>query len=308
MKNVELNQLIEEMVEVVHNERNEYNAKFWREQPPYARGNWRGLPTLRDDGLIPFIVEPDISLWAEIVGLDVSRFWSNPEESLAGQLRMNLHKHRVFQDNTHFTGEVTPWPGIVFELSLFGIPVVWHEDRGPWITSEPVLKEYEDLDKLEMPDFFRSGLMPRVHEFYGRFNDLVRDRLPVIFPDWVFSPVGVAMHLRGVQNLLMDTIINPEWVQRLLRLIMDDHKEWSHARAKFLGVPITKAKLYNDEVDGNILSPATYRDAILPYEQELSEFHGGIVYFHNCGNLPTCFPKSRRFLNWRCCMSHRGQM
>ncbi|CEP67361.1 Uroporphyrinogen decarboxylase (URO-D) [Moorella glycerini] len=294
MSNAELERLVEEMVEVVHSDRNAYNARFWRPQPPWARGNWRGLPALLAGGPVPFVVEPDISLWAVILGLDIARFWSEPEAYLAGQLKMNLHKFRVFQDNTHFTGEVTPWPGVVFELSLFGIPVVWHEDRGPWIASEPVLKEYDDLDRLEMPDFYKSGLMPRVHEFYERFNEIVKGRLPVIFPDWVFGPFGVAMHLRGMQNLLMDTILNPEWVQRLLRFIVDAHKEWSKARAKFIGQPITNAKLYNDEIDGNVISPALYQDAILPYERELSDFHGGIVYFHSCGNLTKLLPVIRK--------------
>jgi len=27
-----------------------------------------------------------------------------------------------------------------------------------------------------------------------------------------------------------------------------------------------------------------YREFILPYEQELSEFHGGVAYWHSCGN------------------------
>ncbi|MGI9862452.1 uroporphyrinogen decarboxylase family protein [Moorella naiadis] len=297
MAEVNLDRLIDEMAAAVHSDRNAQNARFWRPQPPWARGNWRGLPALQMDGQVPFIVEPDISLWSVILGLDIARYWSDPRAYLAGQLQINLHKFKVFRDNTYFTGEVTPWPGVVFELSLFGIPVVWHEDRGPWIASEPVLKEYADLDKLEIPDFYKSGLMPRVHEFYARFNELVKDRLPVIFPDWVFGPFGVAMHLRGMQNLLMDTILNPEWVQRLLRFIMEAHKDWSKARARFIGQPITKAKLYNDEIDGNVISPELYQSAILAYEQELSAFHDGIVYFHSCGNLTKLLPVIKQIPN-----------
>jgi hypothetical protein len=55
-------------------------------------------------------------------------------------------------------------------------------------------------------------------------------------------------------------------------------------RAKFLGEPVQKLKLYNDEVDCPTLSPGMYREFILSYEQELARIHGGLVYWHSCGN------------------------
>jgi uroporphyrinogen-III decarboxylase len=287
-------ELVERMVEVVEGERNSYNAMFWKEQPPYGRMYYRGIPKRQENGSVPFDVELDISLWAKILDFSVLDFFHDPEEYLKQQIQMNLHKSKVFRDNTHFTGEITPYPGVMFELTLFGVEPVYHVDRNPWINPEPILKEYDDFDKLQMPDFYKSGLMPKVHEFYDRFQEMVDNKLNVVFPDWLYSPFGIATHLRGLTNLLMDLHINPEWVHKLLRFIVDGRKEWVLARAKFLDKKIDKTRLFNDEVDCPVISPANYRDIILPYELEIEQLHSGIIYFHSCGNLTKLMHEIRK--------------
>ena len=39
-----------------------------------------------------------------------------------------------------------------------------------------------------------------------------------------------------------------------------------------------------------VLSPEIYHDIVLPSEVALSEYHGGIVYWHSCGDT-NCFQK-----------------
>lgn len=290
----ETKKLIDKMAETVQGERNRYNAQFWQEQPPYGRMYYRGVPKRSKDGPRPFVVEPDISLWAKILDFSVYDFFHDPEVYLNRQIQMNLHKSELFKDNTYFTGEITPYPGVVFELSLFGVECVFHKDTNPWINPEPILQDYEDLEKLEKPDFYTSGLMPRVHEFYERFQEMAGDTLMVVFPDWLFSPFGIAVHLRGLTNLLVDLLVHPEWVHKLLSFITESHKEWIQERAKFLNQEIGKAKLFNDEVDCPVISPENYRDLILPHELELEKFHSGILYFHSCGNLSKLLPEIRK--------------
>jgi hypothetical protein len=41
--------------------------------------------------------------------------------------------------------------------------------------------------------------------------------------------------------------------------------------------------LFNDEISTPTLSPAMYREMILPYEVELSRHWGGARYWHSCG-------------------------
>jgi hypothetical protein len=135
-----------------------------------------------------------------------------------------------------------------------------------------------------MPDFYRSGLMPLAHRYYARLKELLPADFTVTFPEWGRGPWGVAFHIRLNNNLAMDLIDRPAFVHRLMRFITDARKEWWLARCKFLGTRLEPANLYNDEVNTPTMSPGQYEEFVLPYEQELSEFHGGIGYWHSCGD------------------------
>lgn len=283
--NDRLESIIERMVEIQNSERNKLNKQLWKDQPAWGRDCWRGIPIRNDLGIGPITVDPEKQVWAHTVGFDISKYWVDPDVHLEARLKMNIHKFESYKDNTYFPGDISPWFGVVFELSMFGFDIIWREDRDPWIGGGPILKEYEDLEKLQHPDFYKSGLMPKVHEFYQAFRERVGDRIDVVFPDWVRGPFCLAMHLRGMESLLMDMYENPDWVHKLMRFLTDSHKIWSTERAKFTGKPIVKGKLYNDEIDCPTISPKVYKEFILPYEKEISEFHGGITYFHSCGNL-----------------------
>jgi uroporphyrinogen-III decarboxylase len=84
--------------------------------------------------------------------------------------------------------------------------------------------------------------------------------------------------------MLMDLVANPEFAHRLLRRLTDARCKWVQERAAFLGIAVEPGVLSNDEVNCPSLSPALYEEMVLPYEQELCEFHGRIVYWHSCGN------------------------
>jgi uroporphyrinogen-III decarboxylase len=85
-------------------------------------------------------------------------------------------------------------------------------------------------------------------------------------------------------------INNPAFAHRLMRKITDFRKAWISERAAFLGQQVEKGNLYNDEVNCPTLSPSQYEEFVLPYEQELSAFHGGILYWHSCGDTTALLP------------------
>jgi uroporphyrinogen-III decarboxylase len=289
----EWQRLIGEMQAVIASDRNRRNAAYFAPQPPWGRGLFRAVPKLSPGGGKPFVVEPDISLWSTLLKIDIPSFFRDAEHYLKSQIRINLHKFNFFKDNTWFKGEFSPWPGVAFELSLFGAEVTWPQDRAPWIKPDPVLKEYRDLDRLRPPDFYRSGLMGMVHDNYKKLTDIVGDDLTVVFPEWTCGPFGIASHLRGVSNLLLDCLAEPEWVERLLNFIVDSQLEWTRERARFTGQPVSKAILYDDDVDCPTISPSIYKNLVLPCEQRIAAFHGGLTYFHSCGHLTKLLPYIR---------------
>jgi uroporphyrinogen-III decarboxylase len=185
--------------------------------------------------------------------------------------------------------------GAAFKAALFGLKVRWLPDKDPWVyENPPLIEKPEDLDRLRPPDFYEGGIMPAVHEFFQRLNELAAPGLTIRFPEWIRGPFGVARYLRGAENLFLDIMDRPEFVHRLMRFITDAQKNWIAERAKFLGIKIEKGFLYNDDVNCPSLSPSMYEELVLPYEIELCQFQGGIKYWHSCGNLTPLLPHIRK--------------
>jgi hypothetical protein len=128
-------------------------------------------------------------------------------------------------------------------------------------------------------------MMQLAIRLYEEVRELVGDHMVVVFPEWQRGPFGVAHYLRGYQDLLADVAADPEFVHALLTRITAERQAWFEARARYLGQPIAAASILNDEVDAAVISPAHYRNFILPSEREIGRFHGRISYWHSCGNI-----------------------
>jgi len=279
----EIKDLIERYLEIVNSPENQKNRRYWQEVYNWNRDKWRGIPEVKKG--IPFTIALNNSLWSQILNVDLRDYYNDPETFLETQLRMFIYHFNHFKDNTYFTNELFIWFGVITELTFFGARIKYYSDREPWLEGNTI-KEYEDLDNLEIPDFYNSGLMPRIHKYYEvlqEYADNASGELNVMFPEWVRGPFCVAAHLRGLENILMDIILNPEFVHRLIRFIVDAHKIWNEDRDKFLGIKKNTLKLYDDEVDAPTISPAMYKEFIFPYEKELSDYFGEVTYWHSCG-------------------------
>ena len=271
--------------------RNVQRGEYWVPIQDTARDHWRGTPRPRAElSHAPITVEPEITLWGKILGFEVQDFYQNPVTYLINSLRMSIYRFENWDDQTAIGLQIPIWLGVTLESSLFGSRTVYSEGDSPWLDREPVIKTKDDLERLEPPNFFTSGLMPLAHRYYQEMRELLDDDVKVSFHEWGRSPFGVAFHIRGMENLLEDMIDDPASSHRLMRFITDSRKKWVAERAKFLGTPVEKGNLYNDEVNTPTLSPALYEEFVLPYEQELSEFHGGILYWHSCGNTTALVP------------------
>jgi hypothetical protein len=126
--------------------------------------------------------------------------------------------------------------------------------------------------------------MPLVHRFYAEMIEILDDDFLVKFPDWIMGPFGVACELRGFDQFLVDLLLDLDLAQELLRFIVEARLAWQAGCDRFLGVERTRGLMGDDDVNCPTLSPALYRDVILPVEMELGEHYGGIFYWHSCGN------------------------
>jgi uroporphyrinogen-III decarboxylase len=274
--------LVNRYLEIVHSPENQARKKLWENPYHWNRDMWRGVPLPRQDGA-PFTIAPDNSLWTHILGFSLKDYYHDPEIFLEMQLRKQIFSFENFDDDTFYTDELFIWFGVITELSTFGVPLEWFPHKEGWIAGN-IIKDAEDIKRLIPPDFFKSGLMPRIHQYYEVLQKYSKGRLRVMFPEWVRGPLCISMHLRGMSQLLLDMMIEPDICHTLLRFVTDAKKSWDAQREKFLGEKLESCNLYNDEIDCPTVSPDLYRDIVFPYEKELGEHYGRIKYWHSCGN------------------------
>jgi len=302
----DIKDLIKKYLEIVNSQKNQINKDYWERVYNWNRDMWRGIPGGNMGDRRPFTIAPDNSLWSRLLNVDLRDYYTDPETYLETQLKMKIYHFNNFQDNTYFSNELFIWFGAITELSFFGAKIRFFPDREGWLDGNTI-KEYEDLNKLEQPDFYNSGLMPRILRYYEVFQEYADDadgELKVMFPEWVRGPFCISAHLRGLQNMLMDILLNPEFVHKLMRFIVDSSKQWNKERDKYLGEKINTLKLFNDEIDSPTISAAMYQEFIFPYEKELSDYYGEVAYWHSCGKTDDFMEQIKQLTNLR--MFHCG--
>jgi uroporphyrinogen-III decarboxylase len=280
-----IQRLQDRVLSIVDEQKNKQKARFWKPHTDYTTDKWRGTPHARSTlPKAPVTVEPEMPMWGEMLGFRADQYYSDPVVYLTNFLQIMMYRYEHWEEETGVSTEIPIWLGVTLESSLFGADTLYADNEYPWIDRHPVIENESDLAKIEKMDFHKSGLMPLAHQFYEVIGDLTGSEFNVVFPEWGRSPFGVATHIRGYENFLSDMLQNPKFAHEILRLITDSRKEWIAARAQFLGKSIGKGNIYNDEVNCPTLSPDLYEEFALPYEVELSDFHGGILYWHSCGD------------------------
>lgn len=290
-----IGRLIKEVERIYDSERNQETLRYWQGIADF-RGKFRGFPTDRRniDGKIPFIADFMPPLWSKIFNYNVKEYYTDPETFLKNYLKQQIYQFEELQDDTPILKAVPIYMGAAFESGLYGAVTLYSDTKDPWTAREPVLKDTKDLAKLEPADFYKTGQMPLVHKFYETLTKLLPDDFQVIFPELGRGPFGVAVHLRGYDTLLMDLILNPEFVRDLLGFLVEDRIRWTKERAKFLGSDEAWGNLNNDEVCCPMISPTLYEEMVLPHEIKIAEFHGGAGYWHSCGNITDLLPLIKR--------------
>lgn len=288
----EVKSLVEKYLEIVNSKQNQENKKYWENaDEPYLVERWRGRSLRREH--TPFTMAMDISGYSKVLGIDCLKYYGEPEAQLHEQLRYAIWEFENLKCQRYFENTVFVSFGSIMEASFFGAKINYLPGQAPWYDEkQPVFADKDALKNVKPFDFYNSGLCGKIHNFYEIMKRLTDGYdIKVMFPVTLRSPFSVAIMLRGFENLLIDMYDDPEFFDDLMAAITQYLKDYAKARADFLGEPMPKFYLFNDEISTPTLSERLYREKVLPYEMELAKFAGGIRYWHSCG-VSTVFYES----------------
>lgn len=144
--------------------------------------------------------------------------------------------------------------------------------------AKPLLDSKADLDKFSARNLDENkGRFGYYTEICRGLKEGISDALPVAS---VYAPWTTATMLRGIENLIYDTIDDPDFVARILRCCTDICQTVAGAvvragAAAFIGDPAAGCTL---------ISPDMFRRWARPYLAEALEATRGIRILHICGS------------------------
>lgn len=165
------------------------------------------------------------------------------------------------------------------ETSAFGAKIKYIPDGVPRCLNY-VVEDIDDVINLQNPDVYKSERTLDRIKAGELLTKQTRGNIPVI--GWIEGPLAEACNLAGVQNLLMQLMMDPDFVTRLMDKCMVTAKDFARAQieagCKIIGI--------GDAVCSQI-DTDTYNLYVKERHKELIEYiHGlgGKIKLHICGD------------------------
>ena len=171
------------------------------------------------------------------------------------------------------------------ETSAFGGKIVFPEDSVPQCR-EILVKDIEDVRRLKRPDLYRNcRTLDRINgarEYRRRLGD----KIPVT--GWIEGPLAEACDLAGVNEMLLNTIMNPDMVRLLMDKLTATARDFAKAQVE-AGCDIIGM---GDAICSQI-SAEQYRYYVKDKHREIVDFIKGLgarAKIHICGNITHLLP------------------
>ena len=228
------------------------------------------------------LMYPEIT---KILKYDLDKYYKDRYYNFEKTFEYRIWHHENVHDDSAFSGLYEMEYGVyTMEYSLIGMTTKWVPNDYP-VLGEPIIKEKDDLQKLEIPDFSTSGYMPKLIEDYNALKKELAGRLNIGIRKFVHGPFQVAKDMRGLSNLYMDVFTDPGFVKDMLEFGLKLHEEWIRGWEALHELEYGRVDMAEDEVDSKqAIPPETYKELIMPYHIRLGEKYKNI-HFHSCGDI-----------------------
>lgn len=176
--------------------------------------------------------------------------------------------------------------GVTGEAEALGADVEQPADGAPLIKQHP-LKDSGAVGSLRADDAVTGGRMPMYHAAVARVVAEIGDEVFVM--STLRGPLNIASQLRGVEDVLVDMVENPEAVETLLDFATETAIRCSQASLE----AGAHAVMFGEATcSPNFISPAMYRQFVQPRHRRLIDAlrdqgwrDGRYTGLHVCGNI-----------------------
>jgi uroporphyrinogen decarboxylase len=197
-----------------------------------------------------------ISRSLRVLGYTTQECLYNPEKMAEAKVAAS----EKFDDDSCVAGT-----DLFVESECMGSKVTVYEHTP--VVTEYFIKEKSDIDKLKVPDPKTDGRMP----FVCKEIELIKQKIDdtrVVVPV-TGGPVTQASQLFGPEQLLVEMILDPDWVHKLLRICTDASLAYWDALIKAGAHAIVLLEPFSSNT---ILSPEQYAEFTAPYCKEIFDF------------------------------------
>lgn len=171
---------------------------------------------------------------------------------------------------------------VYLEAEAVGCELDFPEDDISHLKAPPILEDYAQLNKLKIPDPGKDGRLPDYIELCQRVSEKIRKSAALGLGQ--AGPWNLANHLRGTENLLIETATEPESVHELMKFTTEVVRTFGDALIEAGFLP----SLGEACASCNLISPQLYHDFIKPYHKELRDYFktkGAPMAIHICGYI-----------------------
>jgi uroporphyrinogen decarboxylase len=173
--------------------------------------------------------------------------------------------------------------GMAIEPSALGCKIRFFEDQPP--VQLPMLIRLEDVDHLPPVDPYTDGLMPAALHRYRTQRTRILEAgytIPVVAAR---GPVCAASFMRGLSQLMLDIIDNPDGVHKLIAYTTDATINWLQAQAEVIGGSVEGIFILDDMV--GFLSRKHYLEFAHPYLKRVFDSfpESWVKVYHNDANI-----------------------
>lgn len=233
--------------------------------------------------------------WPGLFGYDMNRWLTDPDFAIEQTLRQQI----FWADNVLDDNIPSRWMqadvGMYWDMTLFGAEIT-HDAIGVPEFHPHLLQQGCDFTKLNAFAFYESGVMPQLIAKYRRMQEIAATdyagKLEVGFPNFHRGPLDIYVQLRGYENFLDDTMEHPQQLAELLTYLVDERFRFMRERRAFLGEETLPATTFvaDDWVNIPFISPAFFRETVVPIYAHIRAQEGPVTGFHTCGDMRGIIP------------------